>query len=54
MTLKNPIRRFVHCRRHGDDGGCDDFQWVDESFNERVKFMVVGLMLINDRMAVKI
>jgi len=54
MTLKNPMRRFVHCRRHGDDGGCDYFQWVDESLNERVKSMVVGLMMNNDRMVAKI
>ena len=54
MTLKNPMRRFVHCRRHGDDGGCEFFQWMDESLDERVRSMVVGLMLKNDRMAGKI
>ena len=54
MTLKNPMRRFVHCRRHGDHGSCDFFKWVDESLDERVRSMVVGLMLKNERMAARI
>jgi len=42
MTLKNPMPRFVHCRGHGDGGGYDYFEWVDESLDERVTSMVVG------------
>ena len=44
----------MHCQRHGDDGGGDFFQWMDESLDERVRSMVVRLMLKNDRMAAKI
>ena len=54
MTLKNLMRWFVHCRRRHDDGGCEFFQWMDESLDERVRSMVVGLMLHNDRLAAKI
>jgi len=54
MTLKNLMCRFVHYRRHHDGGGCDYFEWVDESLNERVRSMVVGLLMSNERMTVKI
>jgi len=54
MTLKNLMRRFVHCRRHGDGGGCDYFQWVDEFLDDRVRSMLAGLMVNNERMAAKI
>ena len=54
MTLKKPMRRFVHYRRHGDGGGYDYFECVDESFVKRVRSMVVDLMVNNERMATKI
>jgi len=54
MTLKNAMRKFVHCRRHGDGGGCDYFQWVDESLDERMRSMLAGLMVNNERMIAKI
>ena len=54
MTLKNPICRSVYCRRYGDGESCDYFDWVDESLDERIKSMVVGLMVSNETMAVEI
>ncbi|KAJ8429339.1 hypothetical protein Cgig2_025786 [Carnegiea gigantea] len=54
MTLKNPIHRFVHCRNYGGGGGCDYFEWIDESLDERVRSMAVGLMVSNDTMAAEI
>jgi len=54
MTLKNPMRRFVRCRNYGGGGGCEYFEWVDESLDERVRSMVVGLMVSNDIMAAEI
>jgi len=48
------MHRFVHCRRHGDGGGCDYFEWVDESLDERLRFVVVGLVVNKERMAAKI
>jgi len=53
MTLKNPMRMFMHCRRHGDDGGCHYFEWVDESLDERVR-SGVGSMVNTETMATKI
>ena len=54
MTLKNTMHRFVRCRKYGGGGGCDYFEWVDESIDERVRSMVVGLMVSNDTTAVEI
>ena len=54
MTLKNPMHRFVHCIRYGDGGGCEYFEWVDEYLDERVRSMVVGLMVNNKRITAKI
>ncbi|KAJ8432735.1 hypothetical protein Cgig2_015653 [Carnegiea gigantea] len=54
MTLKNPMRRFVCCRNYGGGGGCDYFERVDESLDERVSSMAVGLMVSNDTMASEI
>jgi len=44
----------VYCRRYGDGESCDYFDWVDESLDERIKSMVVGLMVSNETMAVEI
>ncbi|KAJ8444489.1 hypothetical protein Cgig2_024053 [Carnegiea gigantea] len=54
MTLKNPMRKFVHCRNYRGGGGCDYFEWVDESLDEGVRSMVVGLIVSNDTMAAEI
>ncbi|KAJ8436157.1 hypothetical protein Cgig2_025324 [Carnegiea gigantea] len=54
MTLKNPMRRFVHCRNYGGGSSCDYFEWVDESLDEIVRSMVVGFMVSNDTMAAEI
>ncbi|KAJ8448937.1 hypothetical protein Cgig2_030793 [Carnegiea gigantea] len=48
------MRRFVHCRNYGGGGGCEYFEWVDESLDETVRSMVVGLMVTNDTIAVEI
>jgi len=48
------MRRFVRCRNCGGGGSCDYFEWVDDSLDERVRSMVVGLMMSNDTMAVEI
>ncbi|KAJ8430042.1 hypothetical protein Cgig2_014202 [Carnegiea gigantea] len=53
-TLKNPKRRFVHYRKYGGGGGFDYFEWVEESIDERVRSMVVGLMVSNDTVAAEI
>ncbi|KAJ8452128.1 hypothetical protein Cgig2_016709 [Carnegiea gigantea] len=54
MTLQNLMCRFVHCRNYGGGGGCDHFEWIDEPLDERVRSMVVGLMVSNDTMTVEI
>jgi len=54
VTLNNPIHRFVHRIRYGDGGGYDYFEWVNESLDERVRSMMVGLMVNNEITAAEI
>ena len=47
MTVKNPIRRYARCKRFDKPGGCDFFQWVDDSLYDKVRLNVVSLMMRN-------
>ena len=46
--------RIMHCRNYGGGSNCDYFEWVYESLDERVRSMVVGLMVSNDTMTAEI
>jgi len=48
MMTKNIIRRFGKCKRLGMDGGCDHFKWVNDALCDRVRSMVVALMVKNE------
>ena len=51
MTKKNPIRRYAWCKRFDRPGGCEFFDWVDDSLCDRFRSTVVGLMNQNDALA---
>lgn len=47
MTIKNPLRRFARCRMYDSPGGCDHFEWIDDSICDEVRSMVVSLIVLN-------
>ncbi|KAJ8442224.1 hypothetical protein Cgig2_005164 [Carnegiea gigantea] len=48
MMTKNTIRRFVRCKRFRMGGGCDHLEWIDDALCDRVRSIVVALMVRND------
>jgi len=48
MTTKNLIRRFARYKRFGMAGGCDHFGWISDAHCDRVRSMVVALMIKNE------
>jgi len=48
MTIKNPLRRFARCRTYDSPGGWDHFEWVDDYLCDKVRSMVVSLIVSNE------
>lgn len=48
LTIKNPMRRFARCRMLGSLGGCDHFEWIDNSLCVKVRSIVVSLIVSNE------
>jgi len=48
MTRGNPLRRFVRCLRFVMRGGCEYFKWIHGSLWNKMRSMVVTLMVKND------
>jgi len=46
--MKNLIRRYARCKRFDKLGGCNFFEWVDDSLCHIVKSNVVALMVQNE------
>ncbi|KAJ8437369.1 hypothetical protein Cgig2_006451 [Carnegiea gigantea] len=47
MTKKNQLRRFARCPRFEMHGGRGHLEWIDDSFCDKVRSMVVALMVNN-------
>ena len=45
MTIKNPLWRFGRSRMFNLPGGCDHFEWVDDSLCDKVRSIMVSLIV---------
>jgi len=52
MTIKNSLRRFARCRMFDLPGGCDYFEWIDDSLCDKVRLMV-GSLIVSDETLVQ-
>ena len=48
MTIKNLLRRFARCRMFDSPSGCDHFEWIDDSLSDKVRSLVVCLIVSNE------
>ena len=48
MMTKNPIRRFARCKRFEIDEGCYHFKLIDDAFCDRLRSMLIALMIQNE------
>ena len=51
MTTTNSIRRFARCKRFGMTEGCNHFEWIDDALCDRLRSMMVALMIKNEALA---
>ncbi|KAJ8435787.1 hypothetical protein Cgig2_030653 [Carnegiea gigantea] len=48
MMIRNSLRRFARCRMLDSPGGCDHFEWIDDSLCDKIRSMVVSLIVSNE------
>jgi len=45
MTKKNPLKRFARSQRFEMHGGCEHFEWIDDSLCDKVRSMAMALLV---------
>jgi len=45
MTRKNPLKRFAKCQIFEMCEGSEHFEWVDDSFCDKVGSVVVAILV---------
>ena len=48
IMIKNSLRKFARCGMFDSSSGCDHFEWIDDSLCNKVKSMVVHLIMSNE------
>ena len=46
--MKKPIRRCARCKRFGQVGGCEYLEWFDENLCDKVRSIVVAMIMKNE------
>ena len=48
MTIKNQFRRFAKCSMFDSSSRCDYFEWIDDFLCDKVRSIVVSLIMLNE------